>query len=288
MKQLQISAFIVSLIFLLSSPVHASFMDDGLNAYYQKNWLEASESFKKAMKEDPNNSLALAYQIVCSFWLGTSEHELQTLQDNLLDNPNNQLAQIRLGFTHYTKSFAAGQRPEKALSDFREAARLGTSSLLHTGIGIVYFDLGNFTRAKKEFARAMDMNPKDVLAYEYMGRILLVFNNDPQSSLQYFKQQTDLVPAYPDGHFYYASALDALGKTDDAITEFQKTIRLDSLGVGRGIDAKISLGDYYLRNKQYEDARRTFKEALSLTPDDSTLQSRLTQVDKEQKAIKKR
>ena len=32
------------------------------------------------------------------------------------------------------------------------------------GLGIVDFDLGNFNRAKKELARSMDMNAKDVLA----------------------------------------------------------------------------------------------------------------------------
>lgn len=282
----KISVSLVFFFLLEATSAHASSLDDGLRAYYQKNWASAVENFRKSANEDPKNSLALVYSVVSGFWAGTSQRDIQAIEDNLTDNPSDQLSQIRLGFMYYTKALVHGQRPEQALTAFREAAKMGPSALVHTGLGIVYFDIGNFTRAKKELARAMDMNANDVLPYEYMGRILLSFDTDPRSAAVYFKQEVDLMPTYPDGHYYYASALDAQGNVDEAAAEYQKTMDLDPLGIGRGIDAKVAMGDLYLRNKQYAEARKTFQEALKMNPNDAMIKQRLAQVDKEQKAKK--
>lgn len=273
-------------IFSLAASVHASALDDGLTAYYQKNWAAAAPYFKKAMNENPKNSLALVYSIVTSFWIGTSERDIQAAEDRLTDAPNDQLNEVRLGFMYYTKALVRGARPDQASATFREASRMGPSALIHTGLGIAYFDIGNFLRARKELARAMDMNPSDVLPYEYMGRILLSIEENPESAANYFKQEINLMPTYPDGHYYYASALDAEGQSDSAIAEYQRTAELDPLGIGRGVDAKVSLGDLYLKNKQYQDARKAFQEALKMTPNDQSLKQRLAQVDKEEKSKK--
>ncbi len=279
-------ASLILLALIIFQAAHASPVTDGLNAYYQKEWSEAASNFKQGIREDPKDSLALVYYIVSTFWLGTSEHELRDLEDALIDNPNDQLTQVKLGFFYYTKALVRDQKPDRALTEFRDAARLGPSAIVHTGLGIAYFDVGNFTRAKKEFARSMDMNSKDVLAYEYMGRILLSIDNDPEGALAYFQQELKLVPQYPDGHYYCASALDALGKSDEAIAEYQKTVSLDSLGVGRGTDAKIGLGDIYLQNKQFQDARQAFQDALKLDPNNPVIKERISQVDKAEKAKK--
>jgi len=277
-------AALVFASFLLVQNAFASGLADGLRAYYQKHWDDASQNFQQAMKADPNDSLALVYYIVTTFWLGTSEREIRNLEDALIDNPNDQLTDTRLGYFYYTKSLVHGQKPDKASAELRQAAKLGTSSLVHTGLGIVDFDLGNFNRAKKELARAMDLNAKDVLAYEYMGRILLSFDSDATSALNYFQQEKSLAPNYPDGYYYCASAQDALGKKDEAISDYNETIHLDPLGIGRGLDAHISLGDLYLRYKQYDEARKALKDALAIDPNNQVIKDHLADVDKQQKA----
>lgn len=265
---------------------NASSLDDGLKAYYQKQWSQCNQDFKTALTQNPTDSLALVYYMVSSVWKGTSEHLIRDLEDQLIDNPNNQAVDLQLGFAYYTQAFYHGEKPDKALAELYRAARMGPSSLVHTGIGMIDFDVGNLTRAKKEFSKAMDMNPKDVLAYEYMGRILLSFDNDPQDALPYFQQEEKLAPNYPDSHYYLASALDALGDTEGAIAEYERTYQEDPLGVRPGVDAQIALGDLYQRNKQFDDARKSFQIALSFDPNNAAIKQRLTELDKEPKPKK--
>lgn len=277
--------FFALFLLILIRASWASSLNDGLSAYYQKQWDRAAENFKQAMQDDPKSSLALVYYVVSNFWLGTGERETRALEDILVDNPSNQLAQTRLGFMYYARAFTHGQKPDKALNELREAARLGQSPLVHTGLGIVYFDTGSFTRAQKELARAMDMNPNDVLAYEYTGRILLSIQDNPQSALNYFEQETRLAPNYPDGFYYHALALDSLGRNDEAVRDYEKTIELDPLNVGRGMDAKVGLGDLYLRNKDFQSARHEFEEILKLDPNNTLVKQRLAALKKEEQDL---
>lgn len=285
MKPKNLIAFFCSLA-LLSAFAHASSLDDGLQAYYQKDWSRAMSLFKQSIKDDPKDSLALAYYTVAHFWVGTSERQIRELEEQLVDDPADQLAEIRLGFSYYTQARVHGHKPDKALTELRQAARLGRSSLVHTGLGIVYFDMGNLTRAKKELAHAMDMNPNDLLAYEYMGQILLKFDDDPQSALNYFQEEIRRVPAYPDAHYYLGLSLDALGKQDEAEAEYAKAIRLDPMGVGRGAEARVALGDLYLKAKRTEEARQAYEEALKLDPSNGLLKKRLADLEKESKTQK--
>lgn len=288
MKPIKLFLCLSFLFFTFFKIANASALDDGLKAYYQKQWVQAADDFQKATAQEPQNSLALVYYIVSNFWKGTSEHVIQDLEDRLIDNPNDQVADTQLGFAYYTQDFVKGRKPDKALSELYRSARLGPSPLVHTGLGIIYFDLGNLTRSKKEFARAMDMNDKDVLAYEYTGRILLSFDNDPQDALEYFQQEVKLAPNYPDSHYYYASTLDALGNTDEAIAQYERTISEDPLGVGRGVDAQVALGDLYQHNKQYDKAREAFEKAAALDPNSPAIKQRLTDLDKEIKTNNKK
>lgn len=278
MKRLLALILLISSLFIQGA--FASELSDGLRAYYQKNWDTAAARFKIAMNKNPNDSLALVYYIVTTFWLGNSEHEIRDLEDALIDNPGDQLTDVRLGYFYYTKSLVHGQKPDKAMNELIQASRLGPSSLAETGLGIVNFDLGYFNRAKKELAHAMDRNPKDVLAYEYMGRMLLSFDNDAADAVNYFQQETTLAPDYPDGYYYLGAAYDTLGKKDAAVSNYNETIQLDPLGIGRGLDAHISLGDLYMKYRQFDEARKAFKDAEAIDPNSPVIKQRLSDVDK--------
>jgi tetratricopeptide (TPR) repeat protein len=276
-------ALFFALVFFVGAlhVVYANALDDGMADYYQKSWAQAQAEFQKVLQNDPNNSLALVYYIVCAYRDGDFTRIMGNLEDHLVDYPDDQHAAIELAFFHYTQAYIEGSDPAQALREFRQAALKGPNPLVHTGIGIVYYDIGDLTRAQKELARAMDMNPKDVLAYEYAGKILLSFAKDPKDALPYFQEVVALAPNYPDGHYYLARTLSQLGEAADAVAEYQKTIALDPLGVGRGGDARMELGDLYQKLGEFNKAREMYREALQLDPNNSLAKARLEKVAKE-------
>jgi tetratricopeptide (TPR) repeat protein len=260
-----------------------STMDRGMRAYYQKNWIKAAHLFRKVLYKNPDNSLAMVAYVVSKAWVGDLRHKVEQLEDRLVDYPDDQNADVRLAFFEYAYAEIRGKSFSRALNEFRLAARMGQSSIVHTGIGIIYFNQGHLDLAQRQLAFAMQINPKDVLAYEYMGRILLQFNHQPKLALNYFKQEVKLSPFYPDAHYYLARTYQKIGEALDAEIQYQKTIHLDPLGVGEGFNARISLGDLYVQTAQFNKAKEIYQKALELYPDSPIIRKRLTQLQKQEK-----
>jgi tetratricopeptide (TPR) repeat protein len=257
-------------------------MNKGMKAYYRKDWIAAARLFRKVLYRDPDNSLAMVYYVVSKAWVGDLRHRVEQLEDRMVDYPDDQNADIRLAFFDYAYAQIRGRSFSKSLNEFRLAARMGPSSIVHTGIGIVYFNQGHLDLAQRQLAFAMQINPKDVLAYEYMGRILLQFNHQPKLALDYFKEEVLLSPFYPDAHYYLGRTYQKIGEAVNAEVQYQKTIFLDPLGVGEGFNARIALGDLYVQTAQFQKAEAVYKKALELYPDNTLIQERLNQLRKQE------
>lgn len=258
-----------------------SLLEKGMGYYYQKDWEQAITAFKASLQENPKNSMALSFYLVSNLQKGTLEKVIEEIEDKLVENPKDPVMQSYLGFAMYTKSLNKGRQVrEDAMREFRGAAIQEALALTHTGLGLLYQDRGQISRARKEFIRALELDNKDLLAMEYLGQLYLYEEKKSEDAAKLFVRLMGALPNYPDVYYYIARIHEEAGRLDEAVRSYKRTMELDPSGVGRGYAAPAYLGEIYLKQKQYPLAADSFRTALKFNPRSEVLKQKLERAEK--------
>ncbi|CAN0463123.1 unnamed protein product, partial [Phaeothamnion confervicola] len=214
--------------------------------FYKENWDDAIKSLSIVVKNDPQNSLALAYMLHAYYKKKDITTIINQMESQATAKGNDPIAQAQLGMAYFLKGIVIPQVLEEALTEFKNAIRDDSKdSIAYTGMGMVYFQKRMMPRAKGFFVKALRINPHDVMALDRLGNILLVDEKKPDEALQLYERIVVEMPNYPDGHYYAGSAMYDLKRYDDAIPHLIKARDLDPKGVVQGFDAATLLGDCY-------------------------------------------
>jgi len=209
-------------------------LDDGLKSFYHRDFKNAEESFKKALHEVPDNTLAISF---LNAFAAQQQGELDVLtnieEDASAGTPKNYINHVRLGFTYMFDSVAGRDRTQDAREALNAAVALDANAqAAHVGLGILRFNDRSANRAKVELLAALHADPNNVLAREYLGQLYQTDLRDPQQGLTYVIDVPNLVPQYADIQFHIGSLLHDLHQPDAAIGYLQKGLALDVDHVG--------------------------------------------------------
>ncbi len=152
---------------------------------------EAISEFEKVVQENGRNVPAHFYLAVCQFRLGRLDEAIQSLDSTLKASPDYPPAEELLGsiwllkkdylrarsqFAHlaaiapenYGAQYNLGilsmreGRVEEAVRDFQAAARAdGSSAQPHSALGSLYYERGDWNRARDELRQAVALDPND-------------------------------------------------------------------------------------------------------------------------------
>lgn len=287
MKKISIGIFILlALFFCVSSTALAEEdnMKNGIELFYQKNWDGAITEFRNALTKEPNNTMAISFLLDCYAKKNAIIDISNEFEKNALENGQDAVAQTYLGMAYFTKSLLDASIQDEAIQQFKQAIKLDPNfSMAHAGLGMVYFQKRMIPRASGHFLKAIQLNPKDTLALELMGNILLVDEKKPDSALDYFNKIAEIYPYYPDVFYYIGSSCYDLEKYDEAISSLEKALQLDPAGITQGYYAPVLLGDLYLKLKKYPEAQAAYKKALEINPQNSYAKYKLEKAQKPEK-----
>ena len=117
---------------------------------------------------------------------------------------------------------------ESALSHYYSAVRINTKSPdLYNKMGIAEMQLKQWGPARKDFARAIKLNPQFFAPLNNLG-VLDLLDKRYKSSINYFKQALALDETNAHTHLNLANAWMGLGNTDYAMTEYSRALELDA------------------------------------------------------------
>jgi tetratricopeptide (TPR) repeat protein len=163
-------------------PSAESYFNIGLANYYLKQYREAAEGYRQAIKLDPYNSADAFYALglVYRDW-GKADDEIQAYKQAIRLRPDYVSAFERLG-ARYFKSKKYGE----AIETFRQLATLkpgdpGTQN----NIGEAYLEMGKLTEALEPFRQAIRLKPDFGRAYFNLGKCLLSMGNRDAALEQY-------------------------------------------------------------------------------------------------------
>jgi tetratricopeptide (TPR) repeat protein len=256
---------IISLILYFAAPAFAGHGDaemaDGIALFYQEKWNDAIPHFEQALREDPQNSLALAY-ILHTYY---KKKDINSIIKEIEQKAHGEdpIATAHLGMAYFLRGMIQPNLQDQAQTQFNLAIERDPELAIgYTGLGMVYFQKRMIPRSKGYFEKALRINPNDVMALELLGNILLVDEKEPEEALVLFQRTVALVPTYPDGYYYTGSVLVDLGRYEEAIEPLELAMELDPKRITKGFDAAALLGEVYLKLGHPEKARPLLERHL--------------------------
>ncbi len=167
---------------------------------------------------------------------GDEEVVLKKRQDQVARNPGDSLAHYRYGLI-----LARTGNRSLAIEEMRAAlTKRAFDPYILKDLGWIYYLDGQFPQALKTLKSACGMIPKDPECAFYLGRTQLEMGN-PVEATENFRTLTQQYPDYTPAYYYLGQSLG----------------QQQQLG-----DAHYYLGVYYLRKRDFKNAKIQLKQAL--------------------------
>lgn len=163
-------------------PSAESYFNIGLASYYLKNYREAAENYRQAIRLDPYNAADAQYALglVYRDW-GRPEEEIQAYKQAIKLKPDYTSAYERLG-SRYLKS----KKYPEAIETFKQLVALKPGDAnVPNNMGEAYFGMNLMSDAVASFRQAIQLKPDFGKAYYNLGRSLLTMGNRDGAVEQY-------------------------------------------------------------------------------------------------------
>ncbi len=163
-------------------PSAESYFNIGLASYYLKNYREAAENYRQAIRLDPYNAADAHYAIglVYRDW-GRPEDEIQAYKQAIKLKPDYVSAYERLG-SRYLRS----KKYPEAIETFKQLGALKPGDAnVPNSMGEAYLEMNLMTDAVAAFRQAIQLKPDLGKAYYNLGKSLLAMGNRDAAVQQY-------------------------------------------------------------------------------------------------------
>jgi tetratricopeptide (TPR) repeat protein len=150
------------------------------------------------------------------------------------------------------------------------------SAQLRVGLGVAQYSLGEYRDAVETLCQAVDLDPKDTRALDFLGKMYDVAPELSDEVTIRLKRFAALYPQNPAANYYYALALRSSQQPDTAQAEslLKKAISQDPSFA----EAHYQLGVIYQDQKLDTEAIEELKIAVKLRPDLKSAHYRLAQL----------
>ena len=264
-------------------PAFSEALEDGLRAFYVRDFGDAQQSFARALGVVPDNTLAISFMNAAAAHVPGALEKLVADEETLVGKaPKDYVARIRLGFSYLFLRDAGRERTLDARDELNAALAINEQGqAAHVGIGIMRENERSANRAKVEFLAALRVDPNNVLAREYLGTIYQVDLHEPATSLRYEVDVPNLVPGYADIQFHLASIMDDLQQYDAALAYAKRGIALDMGRAGEAGQYGYTLvARLLLKQKKVAEAKKYLQQAVAFDADGMYAQKLLDQIAK--------
>ncbi|HXW75805.1 MAG TPA: tetratricopeptide repeat protein, partial [Candidatus Eremiobacteraceae bacterium] len=242
-------------------------LNAGLDDFYAKQFDAARTEFDAALAIAPADSLTLSLMnaAVRNIGIDALDDLSNQEEDAVSKNARDAQAQTRLAYTYLFEAQTVSAREDDA-KDALNAAILIDPHLAaaHVGLGIYRLEEASTNRAKGEFLAALQAQPHDILAHEYLSDIYQNDLRDPEEALSYLIDVPNLVPRYADAYFHLGSIMSDLGQYDAAVGYLRTSIDMDKGHVGEAGQFGLPLlGDVYLKLDRLDLAKKAYADAVA-------------------------
>lgn len=139
-------------------------------------------------------------------------------------------------------------------------------------LGIAYFHLKEFVKAKKQFEIVLVLNYKHAEVNQYLANTLLEFR-DHDKAMQYYFRQLEIGPQFET--WYNLGVLFTMkDRLKEAILYFNQAILMNP----NDLSTQLNLGNIYLKQNNRSDAIHCYEKYLAIKPNDPEVQHILSAI----------
>lgn len=176
------------------------------------------------------------------------------------------------GDAHFTLGMLLKERGDlnEAITNLKAALALsqGGSADLESTLAFTLLANENLSEALARFDHLLNSGPKVTDPDLILGKAMVLFKMQKvEESLREIDQALSVRPIYPAAHNLKGDLFYAGDKKNEAIQEYCQAIVEDP----RFSQAYLSLGNLYLKDKQFTSARDIFQKAERLNPNDKNI-----------------
>ena len=128
---------------------------------------------------------------------------------------------------------------------------------------------GSFDDAVKSLLRAIDLNPSDIRAYDFLSKAYDRSSSLADEVIERFRRFAELRPREPQAAYYYAMSLRKGKRTEtssDYLNQVESLLKKAVSLNPASAEAHLQLGNLYSQRHEYADAVPEYQRALNLSP----------------------
>jgi tetratricopeptide (TPR) repeat protein len=206
-------------------------MDDNNEAYlklaelylYQYMYEECNETLEKAIRLQNHNPKAFLTKAMMLAETGDTAGYLRMLQLVIDQNPKEVIAFSALG------EFFQAKLDPLAISYFKNALELTPNNkVLNYNLGKLFQDLGELEMAKEQYKNLIAIDPNSYPAYNSLGYIALVFEDNYEDAVRYFSNAIEINPDYDQAWCNRGIAYEYLQEWQNARADFLQCLEINS------------------------------------------------------------
>jgi tetratricopeptide (TPR) repeat protein len=218
---------------------------------------EAATVWRSVTQRDPRNAAAWASLGVVLAKLQQYAEADAAYRKAIALDPKLPAVQLNLGLAEFKQG-----KLEAAIEPLRAALAADPQSMqARTLLGLSYYGVRRFKEANEQLAAAVKSDPGNAELHGVLAQSCLSAKNY-SCALDEFtwisRQHADSAVA----HMLTGEALDGLGRTPEAITEFEIAAKTDP----HATNVQFGLGYLYWKMRQYDEAARAFEAELASDP----------------------
>lgn len=256
--RITLSTFFCALLSHFSLCAQAPTPSLALALEQQGNWEQAAQVWRAVAKQNPGDAGAFASLGVDLARQQKYPDAASAYRKALALNPALPGIQLNLGLAEFKQG-----RFQAAIAPLRAAlAADSKSQQARALLGMCYYGTGRFKEASKYLELATSADPSNPELRQVLAQSCL-WGKNYSCALDQFKEILRLNPDSAAAHMLTGEALDGLGRTQEAVAEYQEAVKASP----REPNVNFGLGYLYWKVRQDEDARTAFSREIELDPD---------------------
>jgi len=251
--------FGVSAALLSAFPVRAQTAgpDRAIALEQQGNLAGAENEWKQWLRGHPKDAKALASLGVVFSKEGKYEDAAPAYRKALAMNSSLPGIQLNLGLAEFKRG-----KFQAAIAPFRAALAAEPNNLqARTLLGLSYYGTKQFDQAVKHLEVAVKSDTSNIQLHQVLAQSCL-WAKLYSCALEEFRKIQEQDPDSMTSHILTAEALDGLGRTAEAIAEFQAAEKV----APREPNVHFGIGYLYWKQHKYGEAKSALEEELAIDP----------------------
>lgn len=237
-----------------ATPANASALEQ------QGKFGEAATAWRSITRQTPGDARAFASLGLDLSKQGEYEQAALAYKKALALNPRLPGVQLDLGLAEFKQG-----KFQAAIGPLKGALASDPKSLqADTLLGLSYYGSRQFNEASQYLGAAARSDPANVELQQVLAQSCLAVKKY-SCALNSFHKILERNPESAGAHVLAGEALDGLGRTPEAILEFQTAIK----AAPTEPDLHFGLGYLHWKSHQYNDAKAAFEEELAINPSNS-------------------